>query len=243
MPKKTRTSQSPGSEGENVPVGSHEEIRRRLILFVKTTFDNWSVMEQAAHIPHPTAVAWKRRGGPLPSTENLMTLARLGLSLDWLATGSGPMQLHPFSLGRGALLESLRPFLQRRSAVGDHTASQAFAAMILRLGEERALEKASDGLAGEFEIDVARLAQFHRYGELVGWVWEQLRVIEAGGIPNEAGPPNAALEALRTRLFDYLPDDFRPGALLHDEFWAAIAVGRTEFVRAVRKQIDDQTST
>ena len=226
-----------------MPVGSGEEIRRRLLRFVSATFKNWSAMEKAAEIPHPTAVAWKRKGAALPNTDSLLKLARLRLSLDWLVTGLGPMQLHPFSLGRGALLENLRPFLQRRFKVGDHTGSQALAAMILRLGEDSALEKAADGLAADYHSQLLLLSQLHKFGELARYVWDQLAVIERTAKITNKQLPNETVELLRARLFDYLPEEFRPGSRLHTEYWEVIDSGRRKLVQAARKQIEDQTST
>jgi hypothetical protein len=242
MLKSLRDEERPGAAGEKVPVGTTEEIRKRLLLFVNELFDSWGEMERTTGIPHTTAVAWKRRGASLPSTENLMKLAQVGLSLDWLATGRGQMQRRLGELERGALLEDLRPSLQRRVKVGDATGQQAFSLVILKLGVEGALEQAAMGLLTDFEQEVRRLDQLHRHSQTVAWVDQQLGVIEKRFLAGSMHADREAFALLRRRLFDFLPEEMRPGAQHYSQYWEAVARIQTAFVEQARATMGSETS-
>jgi hypothetical protein len=234
MLKNLRDDERPGATGEKVPVGTDEEIRKRLLLFARKMFDSWGAMERATGIPHTTAVGWKKHGASLPGTESLIKLAREGLSLDWLVTGRGQMQMRLGELERGALLEDLRPSLQRRASVGDATGQQAFSLMILKLGVEGALEQAAMGLFTDFESEVRRLDQLHRHSQTVAWVDHQLGAIEERFLAGSTDADREAFALLRRRLFDFLPEDMRPGAQLYSEYWDAVTRVRASFVEQAR---------
>jgi hypothetical protein len=234
MLKNLRDDERPGATGEKIPVGTDEEIRKRLLLFARKMFHSWGAMERATGIPHTTAVAWKKHGASLPGTESLIKLAGEGLSLDWLVTGRGQMQVRLGELRRGALLEDLRPSLQREAGVGDATGTQAFLRLVLRLRVDGLLERASAGLLPDFLHEVRLLDQLHRHAELVAWVATQLAEIEARVAVAKNGPPRNEFEVLRKRLHDYLPEDMRPGGALYAEFWEAVKKERQQFIEQVR---------
>ena len=241
MLKNLRDDERPGATGEKIPVGTNEEIRKRLLLFAKKMFDSWGAMERATGIPHTTAVAWKKHGASLPGTDSLIKLAREGLSLDWLVTGRGQMQTRLGELERGALLEDLRPSLQRRAGVGDATGQQAFSLVILKLGVEGALEQAAMGLLTDFEYEVRRLDQLHRHSQTVASVDQQLGVIEQRFLAGSMDADREAFALLRRRLFDFLPEEMRPGAQHYSEYWEAVARIQTAFVEKARATMGSAT--
>lgn len=218
MPRKKTSTPDPG---ERRPTGTDAEIRRRLAEWLRDRYgNNISRAAAVAGVSRSTMDGWlKSRAKSLPKLDNLRRLAQHGLSIDWLITGHGSMQSKRLetTTDKGALLDLLRPHLQRLANVGEFTDDQAFDRLVAELGAEGMLELAASGLFARYSEYVAELRRLHEAAQMWAWTHQHLEALIAAMANGDAVKRRDELRALSERIEEVIPGSVA-ARRAHDRF-------------------------
>lgn len=203
-----RKQPAPGVE-ERWAVSVGEPVRDRLAEFVRAKYDgNWTRFADAMGQQVATVERWKPAGKGWPSLDGMRALASLRLSLDWLLTGLGSMELSatepPTPLPE--LLDHIRRELQRATGVGEEIASQAFNRMLFDLKAPGVLRLAAEGARREFTVHLDAFIRADVRRQLVARILERVDQLEAHYVRKEEPVDRDLLAEVRTQLAAFVPE-------------------------------------
>jgi hypothetical protein len=214
-----RKKRKPPAPNERLLIGTPEEIRARLGEFVRKKYDdNWTAFAEAATLSPQTVEPWKPAGDGSPSFENLQRLAQLRLSINWLMSGHGPMQIEHVEprTEAGKLLHELRPFLQRLAGIGETTEDLAFARLFVTHGTEGLLAEAAKGIWPLYAEAARDLKLLDETVEWRGWLYSELKQLRSEVERGDATAVETVLIRVMQRLETAIPDAIELRALLDE---------------------------
>ena len=227
----------PATEG--MAVGSLDEIRERISLFVEKKFDgNWSRFARTIRVPVSTVEEWKLGKRGVPSLESLRRVAQQRMSIDWLLVGIGSMEweaLEP-TTDVGKLLFALRPELGALidESVGELTANEAFARLLFEPGSEGLLRLAAEGILPVYNEAVREIRRRDDRTELGAWVLNRLMVLDAEAVKADKAGLREVFRELIERVESLVPEHVRAATSAAEERQ------RAEFARR-QLQVDAAT--
>lgn len=193
---------------ERIPIGTPNETRERLAEFVRVKFEgNWTDFARVTGVPVQTVESWKPANRGWPSFQHLQRLAQHRLSLDWIITGSGPMQVERVEArtDAGQLLYVLRPYLQRLARVGETTDDLVFARMLVAQRVDGLMELAAQGLWPTYAEIARDFKRLDESSELRGWLYSEIKQLHRAAEEKSAVEVKRVLSEAMERLAKEVP--------------------------------------